>query len=340
MNKPTRREALAASFEEAEKQETEQEVAPVEAEKPAEKPRDETGKFAKAEKTEKSDTSEASVAADDKYTKPPKSWKQDFHTHYSGLAPEVRAYLHQREDEQNKGVEPLKQRAQRAEMLEQALGPVAQELAQRGVGLDGFLRDIGQTVWTLARGTPDQKRMTLQNIARQYGVEMAQQAAEAAQQQSGNQNPELGKLQAELAGLKDHLMRQQQANEQAEWAKVNESIAKFANDAENYPHFSAVRVTMGRLLQTGEADSMETAYSKAVRLHDDIWQQEQERQRAADEAKRKAEKDAAAKAARAAAVSPRSASPAGASADDTGTRKGRRATVADAVDRLMGGGRV
>ena len=340
--KPTRRDALVAGFDAAEKGEpiepveqvAEPEVA--EPEQKPDKPRAEDGKFVKGEKSAKSDTSAEPVVTEDKYAKPPKSWKQDFHTHYSGLTPEVRAYLHQREEEQNKGVEPLKHKAQRADLLEQSLGPVGQELAQRGIGLDVFLRDIGNTVWTLARGTPEQKRATLLNIAQQYGVNVAQQAAEATQQS----NPELDKLRAELHGVRSVIERQHQDRETAEWAQVHNAITQFANDAEKYPHFAAVRVTMGRLIQTGEADSMETAYSKAVRLHDDIWQQEQAKTAADSEAKRKADQDARAKAARASAVSPRTASPAGAGRDDTVSKKGRRSTIEDAFERIAGSGRV
>jgi hypothetical protein len=338
----TRREALAANFDAAEKGDqaevqsepaAPQESAVSEAAPAVEKARDETGKFLPKDKNEPS-----KAAPEDKYAKPPKSWKQDFHTHYAELKPDVRAYLHQREEEQNKGVEPLKSQAQRAQIFEQALGPLGQELNARGVAIDAFLRDISQTVMTLSRGTPEQKQAVLGNIARTYGVQMAQQAAQAAQ--TGQTPPEIARLQAELQGIKGEFSRAQQMREQAEWQTVHNHLAEFEKDVEKYPHFSAVRVTMGKLIAAQSASGLEDAYSKAIRLHDDIWQQEQAKQAEAAEAKRKAEQDAAAKAARKSAVSPRSASPAAGQVDDTGSKKGRRATVADAVERHMGGGRV
>ncbi len=338
----TRREQLAEQFAAMEKTEEKPavEVEKVEAapEERQERARDEAGKFVKAEETKPEKKEETPV--EDKYVKPPKSWKQEYLTHYSGLAPEVRAYLHQREDEQNRGVAPLMQRAQRLEAIERALGPVGQHLNDRGVPLDGFLRDISRTVWVLANGTPDQKRAEVLNIARSYGVEMAQQAAAAAAAQPTQADPRLHKVEADLQSLRQERQREIELREQAEWDAAAGAIAQIETDVEKYPHFAAVKVTMGRLIQAGEANSLHDAYTKAVRLNEDVWSQEQARLQVEADTKRKADQAAAAKAARAAAVSPRTASPTGGQVDNTGGKKGRREALMEAIDRHLGAGRV
>ena len=55
---------------------------------------------------------------------------------------------------------------------------------------------------------------------------------------------------------------------------------KDANGQPKYPHFERVRQTMIQLVATSQADSWDAAYSKAVRLDDELYSQtvEQERQ--------------------------------------------------------------
>lgn len=300
----------------------------------AERPeRDEAGRFqgrndrgAKVEKP-----------VEDQYSKPPKSWRSEMHAQYPNLPPEVRKYLHQREEEQNKGVEPLKNRAARADLLEQSLGPVMQDLQARGVGVDAFLRDIAQTVMVLSRGTIEQKVATLNSIARQYGVIAAQGAVAAA----GNTgDPRLARLEAQLNGMQAERQAEHQRQEQAEWDWAASQVGLIEQNSEKYPYFSEVRVTMGRLIQTGEAKSLDSAYNKAIRLHDGIWAKEQERQNAAAAQKRREEANRAAQAARRGAVSPRSSSPA-AEAPSVRGKVDRRSALSAAFDDALGsGGRI
>ena len=308
------------------------------------RPREPDGKFTRAPKESKPTGKQApgQKQATDEYAAPPKSWKQEYHQHYAGLTPDVRKYLHMREQEQNAGVEPLKLRAQRADLLEQALGPVMGDLQMSGVGVDSFLRDIAQTVLTLKNGTVEQKVQTLNRIAQQYGVVAAQQVANTA---AGATNPELAKLQDKLGEFENRFRQEDEQRERAEWEAVDTSMRQFGDQKTEtgepkFPHFADanVRVTMGRLIQTGEANSLESAYTKAIRLHDDIWKQEQERESAANAAIRRQETQRVAIGARRAAVSPRSSSPTGAS--EGSGKVDRRASLMSAFDELGGGGRI
>jgi hypothetical protein len=87
---------------------------------------------------------------------------------------------------------------------------------------------------------------------------------------------------------------------------------------------------MGQLLQSGVAADLQTAYDKAIRLHDDIWQQEQASQ--ASSANRQAELQRK----KAAASSPRSASPTGNQTAGNGT-KSLRETLVDSFDSAVSG---
>jgi predicted metal-dependent TIM-barrel fold hydrolase len=107
-------------------------------------------------------------------------------------------------------------------------------------------------------------------------------------------------------------------------------IQRFSSDADKHPHFEAVREQMAQLLENGLANDLETAYAKAVRLNDEVWQSEQNRllQNATKQATQ-AQRVAKAKAA---AVSPKSVTPN--SQGSQGSAKDRRSILAEQMGEL------
>ena len=90
---------------------------------------------------------------------------------------------------------------------------------------------------------------------------------------------------------------------------------------------------MAQLLERGLAQDLETAYAKAVRLQDDVWQLEQERLlKQATQKVSQAQKVAKAKAA---AVSPKSVTPNG--SVGVSDKKDRRSILADQIGQAIGG---
>lgn len=122
--------------------------------------------------------------------------------------------------------------------------------------------------------------------------------------------------------------------EQQEQQRVTSAIEAFAKDVEKHPHFEQVKGTMAQLLESGLAPDLETAYTKAVRMDDEVWSAEQARQSQAASAQT-ASRQVVAKA-KAAAVSPRSATPS--CVGKTTDAKDRRPLIAHMVDEV--GGRV
>ena len=95
--------------------------------------------------------------------------------------------------------------------------------------------------------------------------------------------------------------------------EIQQQLAKFA-DTSKYPYFVQVRESMARLLDAGEAHDPDSAYAKAVRLNDELFAADQQRQASEKAAKNQANKVAAASKARQAGGSVRSGSSAVASA--------------------------
>ena len=282
--------------------------------------------------------------------KRPASWRPEMEQHYGTLPPQVRDYLHFRDWESARGIEPLKQQAQQLSQWRMALGPVLEQLQRNGTPPEIFLRDIAGTVMQLAGPGPmDQKRQVLNRIAAQYGVEMAQQVAAESNRQQAQQTaaaateagqpvpPEVKALLDDVRGLKADLEARQKAQDEAEWREAASSIAAIEQDTARFPHFAKVRVTMGKLIESGFANSPQDAYTKAVRLDPELLASEQAAQAAETQKKQAQEAAAAAAAARRNVVSPKGSSP-GAAANSKSTPKDRRDAISNAWDDVIGTG--
>ena len=94
---------------------------------------------------------------------------------------------------------------------------------------------------------------------------------------------------------------------------------------------------MAQLLESGIAQDLKSAYDKAIRMHDDIWEKEQAAKQAASQQATQAAQAKQVAQAKAAAVSPRTTTP---GAGTVSSAKGIRAAVEASVEAHSGGGRV
>lgn len=289
-------------------------------------PREETGRFAPKQ------PDPAAVAADPnkvEQTAPPAkvrprpaaphSWKPEHRAKWDQLDPDIAAYINQREEETARGVEPLKR-------VWKEVSPYLETIQRNGVSPEYVVKDLLFTANQLATGDPQTKFATLMNIARVYNVPL--QGIQGQEQQPVD--PNIQALQQQVYGLQSHIQNFQHQQSAAQAAALDQQIEEFGKSHE---HFPVLRETMARLLNAGEATDLDSAYTKAMRLHDDIWQRQQATQREAEEAKRRQEADRAAKAARANTVSTRSATP-GNVAAKAGVATGRRAALEEAFNEL------
>ena len=263
----------------------------VETEVKADKPRDESGKF----KSTKEVTEEApevevqeEVVAEAKPAKPrPSSWKKDYEESWGKLDPTLQDYITQREADFAKGVSTYKNQWEQAQPILNTMEKFAPILQQNGV-------DPAQ--WINSLGTPDQKMQLCALIANDYGIDL--------NGLTGGQSvsPQFSMIAQELSQIKNQWQQFQSQQEQQEQAQLKSEIDSFSKDK---PYFDDVRETMAGLLQNNMASDLNTAYDKAIRLHDDIWQKIQSEQVKSSQTEQKS-KIAAVKAK---AISPKSSSP-------------------------------
>ena len=318
------------------------------AEVTAQRARDEAGRFAKeaadkvaAPQAQKPDATLSS--GDPAQTAPavaapviprPASWKKDYDAHWTGLAPELKAYIRQREQEYQSGVSTYKSEAENAKALQEAIAPFLPNLQRHNLEPTQWIRNLGAAHERLALGSQAEKTQTFASLMQQYGVDpnhlvqvlSGQQPQYTPQQmqpqyQPAQQAPDIEKLiEAKLAQK-----------------EVNQEYQRFVSEApEKYPHFEEVKDTMAGLLQAELAQDYKSAYDAALRhpRHAEIWDAMQSQQREQTEAAEKAKVQAAVTSARSRTVSVRSTTPSG-SATTVNGAKSLRDMISESYDSTM-----
>lgn len=242
-------------------------------------------------------------------------------------ARQLAEYTNKREGDYAKGVSTYKTEWESAKPLIEAMAPFMPELQQHNIQPSQWISNLGRAHVALAKGSAQEKLQMFAKLSQDYGVplqalydpQFAQQFVAQAVHQQPVQQP----------------VNVEQKFEEM-WAKreTASSIEQFraTKDAAGnplYPHFDVVRPDMALLLDAGKAQDLPSAYAMSLRLHDDLWQSEQDAKKGADQtAKSEANRKAVA-AAKGNAVSVKSSTPASASAQ----AKGLRSTIAEAVDQ-------
>lgn len=184
--------------------ETQETVAP---EKPA-KPRDETGKFAKAvekpaptgkEAPQTDAPSETVETPGLDVNRPPAGWKPAAKAAWAKLDPVVRADIVRREEDFMKGQAQLIPDAEMGRSLKQIAQPYQAMIDAEGGSIQGALQDYLKTASILRMGTAEQKRNSLLSIARAFNVDLGQQQFDPnTQQQTQPTDPRVDQLMSYL----------------------------------------------------------------------------------------------------------------------------------------------
>jgi len=264
-----------------------------------EKPRDEHGKFAKSSQNASDEVTEAFDDNNEQEVavKPrPSSWKKDYEEHWGKLDPTLQDYIQQREADYAKGVSTYKNQWDMAAPIMETVRQFEPLLQHHGVAPQQWISQLGNAHAKLVMGSPEQKLETFAQLANDYGVNLGQLTG-----QSGY-DPQFSQLAQELNQIKNQWSSFQSQQEMMEQTQLQSEIASFKDDK---PYFEEVRETMAGLLQNGMANDLQSAYDKAIRLNDDVFQKVHAGQAQKSEAAQR-EKVAAAKAK---VLSPKSTTP-------------------------------
>lgn len=291
--------------------------------------RDESGRFTKKPEAHADVVDVEAKPIEVQRPEPPKSWKAEQRAVWDKLDVDTAKYLHQREEEQARGFEEY--RAVRDPIFKE-VEPYIAEIRQGGGSPEAITRDLFYTFKLLRSGDEGTRLQTLVNVAHSVGIPLGQwlqhsQAITPQAQQYLDPQVMAANQRARNAELQANQIQTQQQAEQDAAARAQVDSFK-----QTHPHVDELAPEMQRLLQAGLATDLESAYSKALRLNEPLFEKSQAQQREAAEKDRRLQADKAAKAAKANAVSTRSATP-GTAANGVAP-KGRRAALEDAFDSV------
>lgn len=271
---------------------------------------------------------------------PPSSWKKDHWGAWEKLStenPQLAEYLNQREGEFARGVSTYKQEYESVRPLQEAIQPLLPILQQYGIQPAQWITNMGAAHHQLVFGTPQQKLQMFAKLAQDYQVPLQALYDNQAQQHFLMQQQLQPQPQVKQPDV-EALFEQKWVEKEAKSDLQRFQEAKDGSGNPLYPHYERVRDDMALLLEHGKAQDLKSAYDVAIRMHDDIWTQEQSaRQAAAQQSVQKGHQRQVAQA-KAAAVSPKTATPGSA-----GSQKatGIRAAIESAVEaHASEGGRV
>ena len=237
------------------------------------------------------------------WSKPPSSWKRDYHEPWQSVDPKVREYVWQREEEMRSGIEPMKAKAQFADQMNKAMEPYLPTIQGLGIDAPTAIQALMQADYTLRNSAPNEKRAYLAQLASQYGINLGDVEYD---QQVNPIDPAIYELRNELNNVRGEVVGWKRQQEEVQNQTLLSEIEQFATQAD---YIEDARPTMIQLLNAGMATDLQDAYEKAIRFDPNLSEQvQQSRQAEADAARRKAN-NTAAKSAKAAAVSVRSSTP-------------------------------
>lgn len=234
-------------------------------------------------------------------------------------------YANQRESEYKKGVSVYKAEAERAKRYADAVAPFEQDLAKRNIQPEQYITNLIRAEQILTNAPYEQKVQVFQKLASDYGIQLGQGVGEIQQLDPYTQSlmNQLNQVNQEVSSIKGRFA-------QEENQRLMNEIEKYRSDVEKYPHFDQVREEMAQLLELGKAQDLDTAYKKAVRMNDDVWQLEQDR--LLNTAKQQALKAQQVAKAKSAAVLPKSTTPSGTVV--SGEKKDRRSLLAEQLGEM------
>lgn len=216
---------------------------------------------------------QSAEASEDKPLTPPRHWEPEAKAQFMAAPPAVQKQLLAHAEAIAKGEEEWKPRAQTWEQVEQAIGPVKDSWAMRGISIPQGV----QMLATAQRMLDENPVQALAQIAKSYGftpetllqawgMDLSGMQAPGYEQQ-GVMPPQftnyIQSLESKVNALSSVYEQQQEAVRMQAQASLQKEIDDFAADP-NHVYFENVKPRMVALLQTQQATDLATAYEMAT----------------------------------------------------------------------------
>ena len=212
----------------------------------------------------------------------PENWNEDDRIMFDSLPNEAKDRLLKREKEMTadytRKTQDLAEQRKDLEALNKVLEPARQNIAASGIGEAEYISRLLNADAAL-RQNP---QMALRQLAQGYGINLPSENNES--ESWDEPDPQIAQLQKQLQEVKGELNQFRQHNVQSARNETENHIKSFSEQKDDegklvHPHFEKLRVKMGNLIDTGEAKDLKEAYTKSIRLDDDLYKETLKTQR-------------------------------------------------------------
>ena len=223
---------------------------------------------------ENPDNLEATENSTESKLEAPKNWTADVKKVFDTLPAESQEFMIKRDKEMTsdytKKTQELAEQRKNIEALDKVLQPARQTIHATGISEPEYISRLLNADNAL-RTNP---KMALRQLAQGYGIDLSTMNEES--ESWNDPDPQYAQLMQQNQQIMQELNNFKQQNIQSTVAQTEQTVEQFSNktNAEGklmHPHFDKVRVKMGNLIDAGEAKGLDDAYSKAVRLDDDLY---------------------------------------------------------------------
>ena len=231
----------------------------------------------KSENSEENpDNIEASENSTESKLEAPKNWSDDVKKVFDTLPQESQEFMIKRDKEMTsdytKKTQDLAEQRKNIEALDKVLQPARQTIHATGISEPEYISRLLNADNAL-RTNP---KMALRQLAQGYGIDLSTMNEES--ESWNDPDPQYAQLLQQNQQIMSELNQFKQQNIQSTVAQTEQTVEQFsaktgADGKLMHPHFDKVRVKMGNLIDAGEAKGLDDAYTKAVRLDDDLYEE-------------------------------------------------------------------
>ena len=206
----------------------------------------------------------------------PKNWSDDVKKVFDTLPQESQEFMIKRDKEMTsdytKKTQDLAEQRKNIEALDKVLQPARQTIHATGISEPEYISRLLNADNAL-RTNP---KMALRQLAQGYGIDLSTMNEES--ESWNDPDPQYAQLLQQNQHIMSELNQFKQQNIQSTVAQTEQTVEQFsaktgADGKLMHPHFDKVRVKMGNLIDAGEAKGLDDAYTKAVRLDDDLYEE-------------------------------------------------------------------
>lgn len=220
----------------------------------------------------------------------PKSWAKDKQPIWDALPQEAKDFVLNREDQVSKGFAEYGEKTKAYGEIDKVIKSHIDSIQRYQTTPQEYFDRLG--LWDKALQGP-QKEQAFVALAQAYGISLPNLTGPQSSSEHAQSADMIAPLRQYIDPLAQTVRSTQQELERMKQDKIASDISSWSKDK---PHFEKVKVTMGRLMQSGEADNLDDAYNKAVWANSET-REELKKKEFEDQIKAQTERAAKAKAA-------------------------------------------